>query len=188
MSSAMDELTTPRSAAEHVDAKGRIILPVKLQLTKIFMRRHEGGEIFPWDGKDPSGRCSVFILSKLEEGFIHGNISIGDLRTKLFNIERRPSFDVMYIPTTSVIGKSIGCPVIGTYLYPPPSTSRITYGITTQEGQTLLENLKRDGHILQRTYRNPSTKNTFWFKFKEGEPPPLIFINNLKFFLRVLQI
>ena len=98
-----------------VDAMGRN--PVRLQLSKIFMHMNADNQIVKWDGKDPAGRCSVFILSNLEDSFLHSNIDIGDLRSKQNTLN--PSFNAARITTASLIRRNIGCPFIGTYLYPP---------------------------------------------------------------------
>jgi hypothetical protein len=159
-----------------VDAMGRN--PARLQLSKIFMRMNDPkaeNRIVKWDGKDPAGRCSVFILSNLEDSFMHSNIDIGDLRNKQFKNTHNPSFNVARIPTASLIARNVGCPLIGTYLQ-PPSNGAQGHGITIQEAQTLLPNLMAKGHILQR-----KTKNTFWFKFNEHEYSDFDFKNHLPF-------
>ena len=142
-----------------VDAMGRN--PVRLQLSKIFMHMNADNQIVKWDGKDPAGRCSVFILSNLEDSFLHSNIDIGDLRSKQNTLN--PSFNAARIPTASLIRRNIGCPFIGTYLYPPSNGAPLN-GITIHEAQTLLKNLMAKGHILHRRM-----KDTFWFKFNELE-------------------
>ena len=143
-------------------------LPHKLQITRIFMRLHENGKIVPWDGKPPAGRCSVFILNKLDEGFIHQHINVGDLRRRTFTNQRRPLVTPAHIPTQALIGRPIGKTVIGTYLHPPSSMLDQPDSITTQEAQTLLDKLIEDGYILKRNYKDPN-KYTFWFKFDKGD-------------------
>jgi hypothetical protein len=158
---------------EDVDAMGR--KPARLQLSKIFMHVNAENRIVKWDGKNPAGRCSVFILSNLEDSFMHSNIDIGDLRYKQFEHTHNPSFNVARIPTASLIKRNVGCPLIGTYLQ-PPSNGAQGDGITIQEAQTLLPNLMAKGHILHRR-----AKNTFWFKFNELEYPDFDFENHLPF-------
>ena len=143
-------------------------LPHKLQITRIFMRLHENGKIVPWDGKPPAGRCSVFILNKLDEGFIHQHINVGDLRRRTFTNQRRLLVTPAHIPTQALIGRPIGKTVIGTYLHPPSSMLDQPDSITTQEAQTLLDKLIEDGYILKRNYKDPN-KYTFWFKFDKGD-------------------
>ena len=157
-----DDLTS--NDESNVDPMGR--KPMSLQLSKIFMRMDDPkaeNQIVKWDGKDPEGRCSVFILSNLEDSFLHSNIDIGDLRSKGYENTISPSFNAARIPTASLIRRNIGCPFIGTYLY-PPSNGAQGDGINIQEAQTLLPNLMAKGHILHRR-----AKNTFWFKFNERE-------------------
>jgi hypothetical protein len=143
-------------------------LPHKLQITRIFMRLHENGKIVPWDGKPPAGRCSVFILNELDEGFIHQHINVGDLRRRTLTNQRRPLVTPAHIPTQALIGRPIGKTVIGTYLYPSSSMLDQPDSITTQEAQTLLDKLIEDGYILKRNYKDPN-KYTFWFKFDKGD-------------------
>ena len=150
-----DDLTS--NDETNVDPMGR--KPMSLQLSKIFMHTNADNQIVKWDGKDPKGRCSVFILSNLEDSFLHSNIDIGDLRSKQNTLN--PSFNAARIPTASLIRRNIGCPFIGTYLY-PPSNGVQRDGINIHEAQTLLKNLMAKGHILHRR-----AKNTFWFKFDE---------------------
>lgn len=160
----------------NVDSLGR--KPAILQLSKIFMRMDDPkaeNQIVKWDGKDPAGRCSVFILSNLEDSFMHSNIDMGDLRIKQFKNTPNPSFNAARIPTASLIKRNIGCPFIGTYLR-PPSNGPQGDGITIQEAQTLLPNLMAKGHILQR-----KTKKTFWFKFNELEYSDFDFKNHSQF-------
>ena len=159
-----------------VDAMGR--KPMRLQLSKIFMHLNDQkaeNKIVKWDGKDPAGRCSVFILSNLEDSFIHSNIDMGDLRSKQFENSINPSFNASRIPTASLIRRNIGCPFIGTYLY-PPSDGVPRDGINILEAQTLLKNLMTKGHILHRR-----TKDTFWFKFNELEYSKFDLKNHLQF-------
>jgi hypothetical protein len=158
---------------EFVDAMGR--KPMSLQLSKIFMHMNADNQIVKWDGKDPKGRCSVFILSNLEDSFLHSNTDIGDLRNKGFENTINPSFNAARIPTASLIRRNIGCPFIGTYLYPPSNGAPLN-GITIQEAQTLLPNLMAKGHILHRR-----AKNTFWFKFNELEYSNFDLKNHLQF-------
>jgi len=157
---------------EFVDAMGR--KPMRLQLSKIFMYMNAGNQIVKWDGKDPKGRCSVFILSNLEDSFLHSNTDMGDLRNKQNTLN--PSFNASRIPTASLIRRNIGCPFIGTYLYPPSSIPVPLDSITIQEAQTLLKNLMAKGHILHRR-----AKNTFWFKFNELEYSNFDLKNHLQF-------
>ena len=160
----------------NVDHLGR--KPARLQLSKIFMRMDDPraeNQIVKWDGKDPARRCSVFILSNLEDSFMHSNIDMGDLRIKQFKNTPNPSFNAARIPTASLIKRNIGCPFIGTYLH-PPSNGPQGDGITIQEAQTLLPILMAKGHILQR-----KTKKTFWFKFNELEYSDFDFENHSQF-------
>jgi hypothetical protein len=158
----------------NVDAMGR--KPMRLQLSKIFMHMNADNRIVKWDGKDPAGRCSVFILSNLEDSFIHSNTDMGDLRSKQFENTINPSFNAARIPTASLIRRNIGCPFIGTYLYPPSSIPVPLDSITIHEAQTLLKNLMEKGNILHRR-----AKNTFWFKFNELDYSNFDLINHLKF-------
>jgi hypothetical protein len=158
----------------NVDAMGR--KPMRLQLSKIFMHMNADNRIVKWDGKDPAGRCSVFILSNLEDSFIHSNINMGVLRSKQFENTLNPSFNAARIPTASLIRRNIGCPFIGTYLYPPSSIPVQLDSITIQEAQTLLKNLMEKGHILYRR-----KKHTFWFKFNELEYSNFDLKNHLQF-------
>jgi hypothetical protein len=157
----------------NVDHLGR--KPARLLLSKIFMHMNADNQIVKWDGKDPTRRCSVFILSNLEDSFMHSHIDMGDLRIKQFKNTPNPSFNAARIPTAALIKRNIGCPFIGTYLH-PPSNGAQGDGITIQEAQTLLPNLMAKGHILQR-----KTKKTFWFKFNELEYPDFDFENHLQF-------
>jgi hypothetical protein len=157
----------------NVDAMGRN--PMRLQLSKIFMHMNADNRIVKWDGKDPAGRCSVFILSNLEDSFIHSNIDMGDLRSKGYENTISPSFNASRIPTASLIRRNIGCPFIGTYLYPPSNGAPLN-GITIKEAQTLLKNLMEKGHILYRR-----KKDTFWFKFNELEYSNFDLKNHLQF-------
>ena len=160
----------------NVDHLGRA--PARLQLSKIFMRMNDpraDNQIVKWDGKDPAERCSVFILSNLEDSFMHSHIDMGDLRSKQLQNTFNPSFNAARIPTAALIKRNIGCPFIGTYLH-PPSNGAQGDGITIQEAQTLLPNLMAKGHILQR-----KTKKTFWFKFNELEYSDFDFENHSRF-------
>ena len=161
-------------------------LPHKLQITRIFMRMHENGKIVPWDGKSPAGRCSVFILNKLEDNFIHQHINMGDLRRRTFTNQRRPLVTPAHIPTQALIGRPIGKPVIGTYLYPPSSMLDQPDSITTQEAQTLLDKLIKDEYILKRNYKDPN-KYTFWFKFDKGDASNFDICNHYSFIPRCFK-
>ena len=157
-----------------VDAMGRKY-PF-IDLSKIFMQVNADNRIVKWDGKDPAGRCSVFILSNLEDSLIHSNIDMGGLRSKQFVNAINPSFNASRIPTASLIRRNIGCPFIGTYLYPPSSIPVPHNSINIQEAQTLLKNLMKNGHILHR-----KKKDTFWFKFNELEESDFHLDDHLQF-------
>jgi hypothetical protein len=175
-----DSAPTPNVYHEGVDERGRTIRPVKLQLAKIIMGtpavNEWGYDFSPWDGTDPRnihGRF-VFILSKLEDRDIYPYITMGDL-VKLQSLDT----DNTLIPTEYLLRRYTGDRYIGTYLHPPSSMSQQHGKINLQQAQTFLPNLMRDGRILMRVFKNPY-KNTFWYKFNEGESSNIDIKNHLQ--------
>lgn len=179
MSSVMgdDSAPTDTDNEDRVDERG--VQVKRLQLAKIIMGTpaDNGGYKFSaWNGKDPRkihGRF-VFILSKLEDRHIYPYITIGDL-SKLQILDT----DNILIPTACLLRTHIGDRTIGTYLYPPSSMPEQRGNINLQQAQTFLPNLVRAGFILMRVCKKPY-KNTFWFKFDEGESSNIDIKNHLQ--------